>query len=1122
MSLSSCNHNLLLAVLRYFTNSKSFRVFNSRTRIVEENLHVKFSEETPNIAGNGCNWLFDIDALTKSMNYKPVVAWNQSNGIAGTKACENAGKARVETVPGKDYILLPFLNQDPPFSSSSKDSPDARFKPSGEDEKKDVEHLENEDSEVPNIEEPRGNQEQDESVNSTNNINTVSSTVNTVGIEDNDVGKNIVYGCVDDPNMPNLEEIVYSDDDEDIDAEADMTNLDTHILVSRTPTTRVHKDHPLEQIIRDIHSAPQTRRMTKSVTDHVEPKKVIQALTNPSWLEAMQDELLQIEAIRLFLAYASFKDFAVYQMDVKSAFLYGKIEEEVYVCQPLEFEDPKFPDRVYKVEKALYGLHQALKAWYETLSTYLLDNGFPRGQIDKTLFIKRVKGDILLVQMSSMGELTFFLGLQVTQKDDGIFISQDKYVDEILKKFGFSTVKTASTPMETSKSLIKDENTEDVDVHLYRSMIGSLMYLTSSMLDIMFVVCACARFQVTPKVSHLHTVKRIFRYLKGQPKLGLWYPKDSSFDLEAYTNSDYAGASLDRKSTTGDLLTKAFDIDGWNGLEMLRMKLRLKLCCQAKVNAARLLTTARLPLESQLLRNADLDEIVVHLNANPIQYALTSSGPTTLVVDETVHKERGDTMERAGTTTASLDAEQDNDSGPRRQDTILEDRPAQTRFQRLSKQSNDPPLSGNVKIARDLEITSLKKRVKKLEKKKKARTPQLKRRLFKVKIESSTDKSLGDQEDASKQGRNEEDEDISWFQEDAETQGSTVEPSTPTTTTLIEDEDLIIASTLMKMRSEKSKEIAKEIGSKEKSSEPVTRPTRGVTMHEPSKFGTRKAVPPSQHDLKDKGKAKMIEPEKPLKKKDQIKFNEEVAKRLAEELEAELEEEEGLAQRLQEEEHGELTIEKRSRLFLELMDKRKKHFVKLRAEKIRRKSPKMKRVNSFVPIDSEVVEGSEKKIKSSRKETVSKKRAEIVLRDDEVINVESLSTKYPIVDWKTHILAEDKMYYQIIRADGSEKYYKIFSAMLDDFDRQDVLDLYRLVKERFETASPEGYDRLLWGDLITLFEPNTRITIHMLVERKYPLTQEMLSRMLSRRLEVDHECEMAYELLRFTRSQLKK
>ncbi|GJS60738.1 putative ribonuclease H-like domain-containing protein [Tanacetum coccineum] len=154
-------------------------------------------------------------------------------------------------------------------------------------------------------------------------------------------------------------------------------------------------------------------------------------------------------------------------------------------------------------------------------------------------------------QMSSMGELSFFLGLQVKQKSDGIFISQDKYVAEILKKFDFASVKTASTPMETNKALVKDEEAEDVDVHLYRSMIRSLMYLTASRPDIMFAVCACARFQVTPKTSHFNAVKRIFRYLKGQPKLGLWYPRDSPFDLEAFSDSDYAGASLDRKSTTG-------------------------------------------------------------------------------------------------------------------------------------------------------------------------------------------------------------------------------------------------------------------------------------------------------------------------------------------------------------------------------------------------------------------------------------------------------------------------------------------------------------------------------------------------------------------------------------------
>ncbi|GJR94695.1 putative ribonuclease H-like domain-containing protein [Tanacetum coccineum] len=151
-------------------------------------------------------------------------------------------------------------------------------------------------------------------------------------------------------------------------------------------------------------------------------------------------------------------------------------------------------------------------------------------------------------QLSFYGELTFFLGLQVQQKKDEIFISQDKYVADILKKFDFVPVKTASTPMEPNKAMIKDEEANSVDVHLYRSMIGSLMYLTASRPDIMFAVCACARFQVTPKVSHLHVVKRIFRYLKGQPKLGLWYPRDSPFNLEAFFDSDYAGASLERKS----------------------------------------------------------------------------------------------------------------------------------------------------------------------------------------------------------------------------------------------------------------------------------------------------------------------------------------------------------------------------------------------------------------------------------------------------------------------------------------------------------------------------------------------------------------------------------------------
>ncbi|GJS12639.1 putative RNA-directed DNA polymerase [Tanacetum coccineum] len=374
-----------------------------------------------------------------------------------------------------------------------------------------------------------------------------------------------------------------------------------------------------------------------------EPKKVSKALEDESWIKAMQEELLQfklqqvwvlvdlpngakvigtkwvyrnkkdergvvvrnkarlvaqghrqeegidydevfapvarLEAIRLFLAFASYMGFIVYQMDVKSAFLYGTIEEEVYVSQPPGFVDPDHPKKVYKVVKALYGLHQAPRAWYATLSTFLEKHGYRRGTIDKTLFIKKDKKDIILVQiyvddiifgstkkswsdefealmkgrfqMSAMGELTFFLGLQVKQSQEGIFISQDKYVAEILKKFDFVSVKSAVTPMETKAPLAQDEGGPDVDLHLYRSMIGCLMYLTASRPDIMYAVCACSRFQVTPKVSHLYAVKRIFKYIKGKPKLGLWYPRESPLDLVAYSDSDYAAANLDRKSTTG-------------------------------------------------------------------------------------------------------------------------------------------------------------------------------------------------------------------------------------------------------------------------------------------------------------------------------------------------------------------------------------------------------------------------------------------------------------------------------------------------------------------------------------------------------------------------------------------
>nr|GEV28300.1 hypothetical protein [Tanacetum cinerariifolium] len=459
----------------YSVNSKAFRVFNSRTCIVQETLHVNFLENKSNLAGSGPTWLFDIDSLTRTMNYQPVIAGNQTNPSSSSSSNPQNNDEDAAFDEKEHDAKKPESAVNVSLSSSTqsgKQDDKTKNKAKGTSPVKSFKGYKHLSAEFEDCFE-----------NTSNEVNAVGSIVPTVRL--NSLNSTNPFSAAE------LEDIIYSDDEND-GAKADFNNLETSIIVSPIPTTRIHKDH------------------------HEEPKRVHQALKDPSWIEAMQEELLQfkmqkeegidyeevfapvarIEAIRLFLAYASFMGFMVYQMDVKSAFLFGTIEEEVYVCQPLGFEDPDHPDKVYKVVKALYGLHQAPRAWYETLANYLLENSFQIGKIDQTLFIKKQKGDILRVHIY-VDDIIF----GATNKDlckSFEKLMKDKFQISSMGELTFFFGKSASTPIHTEKPLLKDPDGEDVDVHIYRSMIGSLMYLTSSRPDIMF---ACKKQTVVATSS---------------------------------------------------------------------------------------------------------------------------------------------------------------------------------------------------------------------------------------------------------------------------------------------------------------------------------------------------------------------------------------------------------------------------------------------------------------------------------------------------------------------------------------------------------------------------------------------------------------------------------------------
>nr|GEU34036.1 ribonuclease H-like domain-containing protein [Tanacetum cinerariifolium] len=816
----------------YSINSKAFKVFNSRTRIVQETLHVNFLENKPNIAGTGPTWLLDIDGLTRTMNYQPVTTGNQSNLTAEGDAAFD-GKEHDAKKPESAVNVSP--------SSSAL---------SGEQDDKTKKRAKGKNP----VESFIGNKDlnadfEDYSEDSSNDFNVVGPIVPTAGQN---------YSNSTNPfSAAEMKDIAHSDH-KNVGAEAEFNNLETSITVSLIPTTRIYKAHPVAQISSDLFSTTQTRK---------EPKRVHQAPKDPSWIEAMQEELLQfkmqkvwilvdlpygkraigidyeevfapvtrIEAIRLFLAYASFMGFMVYQTNVKSAFLYGTIEEEVYVCQPLGFEDPDHPNKVYKVVK-------------------------------------------------------------VKQKKDGIFISQDKYVAEILKKFGLTKGKSASTPIDTEKPLLKDPDGEDVDVHIYRSIIGSLMYLTSSRPDVMFAFWNTIAVKSSNDVTRLQALVDKKKVVVTEAAIKDTLRLDDAEGVNCLPNEEIF-TELARmgyeKSSTKLTFYKAFFSSEWKFLIHTILQL-MSAKCTSWNEFSSMMASAMICLSTgrkfnfskyifdSLVRNVDSSS---KFNMYPrfihliIQNQLGDlSTHTTKYISPVLTQKVFSNMRRVGKGCSGVEtplfegmlvAREPEEQGDAEEQGTYDnatEEPDNVVSEDAQPQSVDFPMSllqealdacatltrrvqhlEHDKVAQNLDITKLKTRVKKLEGANKVKALKL-RRLRKVGTSQRLDTT--DMEDVSNQGR------------------------------MIDELDKDEGDVLMSEKDEKKAEEVKDIIVKV--IVPSTRRRRGVVIKDLEEESSTKT--PTETKSKDKGKGIMVEEPKPMKKKQQVELDEAYARKLHEEL----------------------------------------------------------------------------------------------------------------------------------------------------------------------------------------------------------------------------------------------
>nr|GEU58333.1 hypothetical protein [Tanacetum cinerariifolium] len=1215
----------------YSVNSKTFRVFNSRTRIIQETLHVNFLEDKPNFAGTGPTWLFDIDSLTKTMNYQPVSAENQTNPNAGFQDTFDADKAGKEA--NLQYMLFPVwstgslnpqnkdgdtafaekehdaekpefaVNLSPSRSALSREKYDmtkkkdkgkshvecfseyrdlnAVFEDFSEDNSNDISAA------SPIV--PTAGQHDS---NSTNPISAAGHIVNAVGHNYSNStnpisaagplnfnsspthGQSSLRDTYQPPDMVEMEDIDYSDH-ENVGAEADFNNLENSITVSPIPTTRIHNAHPLSQIIGNMSSTTQTRSMAKITRDQgrisqilnedfhtcmfacflsqEEPKRVHQALKDRSWIEAMHEELLQfkmqkdergivvrnkaillaqghtqeegidyeevftsvarIEAIRLFLAYASFIGFMVYQMDIKSAFLYGTIEEEVYVCQPPGFEDSDHPDKVYKVVKAVYGLHQAPRAWYETLATYLLENGFHRGQLDQTLFIKKQKGDILLVQI---------------------------YVDDII--FG----KSASTPIDTEKPLLKDPDGEDVDVHMYRSMIGSLMYLTSSRPNIMFAQTVVATLSTEAEyVAGASCCAQVLWIQNQMLDYGKFDASEGFYQIIDFINGSYITYDLTVNPTIYVSCIKQFwrtvAVKSSNDVTRLQALVDKKrvVVIEAAIRDALHLDDAEgvdcLPNEEIFIELSHMGyekpttkltfykdffssqwKFLIHIilqsmsakrtSWNEFSSAMASDVICLSTVTIRVMKKKGnaDTTAKESETTVLEDAANDQ---PIPSPTPLTLPPQQPQDVPSTSRAQSPPLqplsnsSSNTGCSFPYEFASRSTRCLRL---RKVGTSQ--------RVDTSDDTLM---EDVSNQGREidkdedavKETEEIKEYTSDTQVEGrqadiyhidmdhaakvlsmqedeSEVQEAVEVVTTaklIIEvvavvNEIVSAAAVIPSVVPETISAAAIptvttpsiKVAAPVKAAVPSTRRKKGVVIRDLEEELSVKT--PTETASKDKGKCILVEEPKPIKKKQQVELDEAYARKLQEEFNQDIDWEAAI------------------------------NHVKQRAKEepfIQRYQIEEEESRAIASINETPAQKAAKRrklIKEAKEAESIKQHLQIVPDEDDDVFIEAtpLARKFPIVDYQ---------------------------MMFKKPDRQD--NVWRNQSTVHGQALVKSWKLLTSCGVHIISFNTTQITL--LVERRFPLTKFTLEQMLNAiRLQVEEESEMSLKLIRFTRQQLQE